>query len=649
MVNSPSPLFCFKVFIRFFLVGLLTLSFSRLLLVLWQFDRVSATDGLWFIMFQGIRFDLISLSFVALIPLLITSIFSWHDNFSKRVSNFNRIYLSIGFGLLVFLEMSTPDFINQYGLRPNVWFVEYLKYPAEVLSMLFHGYFISFILGSLISFAAGYFFYRMNKSWQLEQSVATLNISIPRALLTSFAVFIFLAFSIRSSFGHRPVSPSTVTFSHDQLVNTLAMNSFYSASYAGLKLISESNESKPYQSMPVDKIKAVVRDMMAVNEIDFVSDKIFTLHKNKASVSHKKNLVIILEESLGAYYVESLGGVAVTPNLQALGKEGWWFEQMYATGTRSARGIEAIITDFLPTRSKSTIKRRKSQDHFFTIANLLKEQGYKTDFIYGGDSTFDNMKGFFLANGFDEVFDQYDFTSKQFETSWGVSDEDLFAKLDESLMQKKAEEPFFTFVFTTSNHDPYEYPDNTIEPYQGMARAPESAAKYADFALGKFFEKAKVSEYWKNTVFLVIADHAAKVRGHDLISMETFKIPAVIVGDGIESKNIKRVVSQIDIPPTLLSLIGVEAANPMIGYDLTREDVEKLPQRAIMQYADIQGYRENDHMIVFQPDSEPLQFNILDKKLQKAEKIDPVLLEHAVAFSNLPLYLYENELYHLHE
>jgi hypothetical protein len=115
--------------------------------------------------------------------------------------------------------------------------------------------------------------------------------------------------------------------------------------------------------------------------------------------------VIVLQESLGATYVESLGGLPTTPELEKLSTQGWWFEQMYATGTRSVRGIEAVVSGFMPTPAQSVVKLSLSQQNFYTLASSLKPLGYRTSFVYGGEAHFDNMRSFFTGNDFDEVID----------------------------------------------------------------------------------------------------------------------------------------------------------------------------------------------------------------------------------------------------
>lgn len=152
----------------------------------------------------------------------------------------------------------------------------------------------------------------------------------------------------------------------------------------------------------------------------------------------------MLQESLGAQFVQSLGGKNLAPEFDKLLNQGWSFDQLYATGTRSVRGIEAVVTGFTPTPARAVVKLDKSQHNFFTLAALLQQEGYATQFIYGGESHFDNMKSFFLGNGFADIVDFDDIEQPEFVGSWGASDGDLFRQADKELQQFHLQDkPFF--------------------------------------------------------------------------------------------------------------------------------------------------------------------------------------------------------------
>ena len=465
------------------------------------------------------------------------------------------------------------------------------------------------------------------------------------------AALIICLFAARGTLNHRPLNPALVYFSQDSLVNSLVLNSTYSVAFALKNMGNEKSASNLYGTMLRQQIIDTVKK--ASYRKQFVAGNIPTLAHNKPFVSGvKKNLVIILEESLGARFVGELGGLDITPELDKLYQQGWGFDNLYATGTRSVRGIEAITTGFTPSPSRSVVKLSKSQHNFFSLADVLSQEGYKTQFIYGGESHFDNMKSFFLGNGFNDIVDINHIDNPQFISSWGVSDEDLFNQADKELTKlSNSTEPFFSLVFTSSNHDPFDIPQGKVSLPKG--HNPENykrdlAIKYADYALGKFINKAKTQSYWENTVFLVVADHDVRVFGSEPVPLKSFHIPAVILNSDMKSKRDPRLVSQIDLPVTLMSLLGIDQATPMLGFDLTKS----YPvERAMMQYYDNFAYLENDRAVILMPNQQTSywRYNKQTKIQEKNEQlnVDQTLAEKALAhvlFSNLA---YTEQLYRL--
>ena len=581
-----------NLFKKHMIVGLVLLclwTFSRLLFVSYFYgDRVSAESLFSFIVIQGLRFDIITLGLLIALPITTSVLFSFNQKLSYYWDGVVNSYYLVLFCIAIFMELATPSFIEQFDIRPNYFFVEYLKYPKEVFSMLTKAYALDLAIAAVIVPLGAYVLFRI-----LRTAKPVGDNTWFKAIALAPLVLLLCVACARSSLGPRPANPSKLAVSNDLMVNSLALNSTYSVLYAIYYNSKEAGDVVSYGKMSRVDVVDVVKREMHVASSRFTSTQIPTLHSQQATVKRQRplNLVIVLEESLGAEFEGSLGGLPLTPNLDELAEQGMWFEQMYATGTRSVRGIEAVITGFTPTPARSVVKLQKSQTNFFTIASLLQNQNYATSFIYGGESHFDNMRSFFMGNGFQTVIEQKDYVDPVFKAGWGVSDEDLFNKAHE-YFSGMGDKPFFSLVFSSSNHTPFEYPAGRIEPYDEEFATVNNAVKYADFAVGDFIAKAKKSSYWENTLFLIVADHNSRVFGANLVPIERFHIPALILGKDIKPKKITPIASQIDLIPTLLSLMGIDSVHPAIGRDLTDPKLAALPGRALMQYNSTFAYMQ---------------------------------------------------------
>ena len=634
-----------------YLIGLPLLSISRALLMLWQFDRVAAT-GIWpQMLLQGMRADTIQLGLLSLPLLLLLPIAGFQSGW-KLWRRMGYFWVILSLTLLVFLEAATPGFIAEYDSRPNRIFVEYLKYPNEVFTMLWTGFKIHLFAGIAATALTVFGLSRLLRP-ALAQERPQKNLRF----LVAWPVIVFLCLlSIRSSLDHRPANPALFALSSDSMVNSLILNSTWSVTHAIYGLRHENRSSEIYGAMEKDDIIEqwkLTRSMLHDQRTLLNSEDIPTLVEQKATMRRKKplNLVIILEESLGATFVESLGGVPVTPELEKLKSQGWWFEQLYATGTRSVRGIEAVTTGFLPTPAQAIVKLTLAQSNFAGLAEILGKQGYESEFIYGGESHFDNMRGFFLSNGFSKVTDQNDYKNPVFKGSWGVSDEDLLNKTHERLQEKHKEgKQSFTLVFTSSNHAPFEFPDGRISLYDKEKGTDNNAVKYTDYALGQLMKKARESDYWTDTIFLVVADHDIRVKGESTIPIERFHIPGLILGADIKPRRIKTVASQVDLPTTLLSLLGIDSQHPMVGRDLTQEP-EGLAGRAMMQYEQNYGWMEGQNVVILRSEK-PVAHGIYHPDTKHLEMTDSPakdtgIEKRALAHVLLPSWLYREQRYKL--
>jgi phosphoglycerol transferase MdoB-like AlkP superfamily enzyme len=622
------------------LSALVLLTASRLALVALHWERVHAIERFWRVVPIGLRLDLMTLSWLLLPPTVVLLLCP--PRLGRLAAFAAATYLAALVAVLAFLEAATYPFVTQYDSRPNRVFIEYVIYPHEVAPTLWADHKLALGLGiGAVAVAA----------WAAWRATVRLLVPFPpwswwRLAVVPVAVAL-LVLGARSSLGHRGGNISTAAFSRDHLLNELALNSTYAVGYAlDSQLHHEVDVGKVYGALPRAEAIARVRARSAVAPAAFTSDDVPTLHRQASATPRARpyNLVVLLEESLGAEYVGVLGGMPLTPNFDALAGEGLLFTNLYATGTRTVRGIEAVVCGFLPTPGASVVKLGLAQGGFFTIAELLARRGYATDFIYGGGSNFDNMRGFFLNDGFQRVIDEPAFTAPVFRGTWGVSDEDLVRRANETFVAH-GDRPFFALVLSTSNHPPFEYPAGRIALFEQPANTVHNAMKYADWSIGEFFRLAKAEAYWRNTVFVVVADHNTRVWGADLVPLDRFHIPALVLGAGVAPGRHEGLASQADLTPTVLDLMGLDVESPLMGRDLVAVP-EGMPGHALMQYDLANAYRVGDHVVVHQPYKAPRQFAYEDGRL-RPEALDAELARDALAHVQVPAMLYAERRYRL--
>lgn len=350
----------------------------------------------------------------------------------------------------------------------------------------------------------------------------------------------------------------------------------------------------------------------------------------------KHNVVLILVESLSAEFLSEFGRQDnITPYLDKLSEQSMFFTNFYATGTRTVRGIEAVTMSVPPTPGASIVKRPKNAG-LPNIADIFIENKYDVKFIYGGYSYFDNMRDFFSNNGYG-IVDRSNLSSDEisFANIWGVADEDLFKltikEIDKSYAKNNN---FFHFLLTTSNHRPYDFPDNRIDLKQGRRAA---SVKYTDYAIGEFLETAKTKPWFDNTIFIILADHCASSAGKVSLPVDKYHIPLFIYAPKIiKPQKINHLSSQIDVAPTLYNLLGYE------GKFFGQNMITKNPHRAFMGTYQLLGYLKNDKLAILAPnDFEGKIFSKDDyKPIPKSDKLFEDLIKETSSFYGYGYYYY---------
>jgi phosphoglycerol transferase MdoB-like AlkP superfamily enzyme len=638
-VNTSDYLQTSKILFRWYLYLLAIFTVGRGFLFIYYFDRLATPDtNIWLTFLYGLRMDTIAACALLLFPALLL-----HTSpviLAKISNHVLRGYFLIIVLTAIYMENATLPFINEYDVRPNVIFINYLKYPKEVLTTIWAVYKAElFIAFCMMSFAA-YWFMRSTKT----SFIPVLKIAMWKRLLVLIPVLLVLVLGIRSSFGHRPANQSDAIFSSNRLLNELAKNTIYSVGYAVYSAAYHDVGTKHYGSMSQKEAFERVSLALQIPDGD-IKAPFRRIEKSHFPSKQPKNLVVLLEESLGAQFVGALGGREdMTPNINALSKDSVFFKKLYSNGTRSIRGISGTISGFLPVTGKGVVKRNLSQQNFFTIAQLLKPYGYRTSFFYGGESRFDNMKSWFSGNGFDEIFDQPTYDSSAFHGTWGVDDVSVVEAANTYYKQLSDNgEKFVSVIFSTSNHSPFDFPPGKIELLKNVPeKSVENAIKYADFAIGRFIELAKQSGYYQDTVFLVIADHNIRVYGDDIIPVDMFHIPGMILGGGIQPAEIDSLTTQPDAIATALDFVGIDFSYPILGKSIfsdTKSDI------ALMQFHDIYGLRRGNEVAVLQPDKPAATYTVTEDDHLVLSKHNVELEKDALAFIVTLDLLYNQQLY----
>lgn len=463
----------------------------------------------------------------------------------------------------VYLAATEYLFFEEFDARFNLVAVDYLRYPTEVFGNIDATYPVAAILVAALGLAlvtTGQI-EAVLRRWPRRRS----SVGGRAGALGSNLALLGLALA---SVGFEPAA---TFFTSNRVADEIAANGVIRF-LAALRANDVDYPRLYLQGQPASDRARVVADLSnAGGRFDQLAAGLMTRSfAQDAAGLGRANVVIVVEESLGANHVTALGGDAgLTPQFDALVEQGLLFTRAYATGTRTVRGLEAIVTSFPPIPSESIV-RRPGGENVANLGGVLRAQGYNTRFTYGGYAYFDDMQRFFEGNGF-EVVDRQQMTDVRFANIWGVSDEDLF---DNALRQMDAlatqRKPFLNIILTTSNHKPFTFPANDVGiPTEGGGR--EAGVRYADHALGRFMHEALRRAWSANTVFVVLGDHSARVYGAARIPLATYRVPVLLLAPGrLAPRRDATRMSQLDLAPTLLGLLGLPYSAPFFGRDVLR-------------------------------------------------------------------------------
>jgi phosphoglycerol transferase MdoB-like AlkP superfamily enzyme len=652
MLNKlfPSRFSLLKTFVVIFI----SLSFAlRLVFAIWSYNDVDFSFfNLANTFIIGFLFDIGTISFFA-IPYVIYLLLlpkRWHGSiFDKGVTYFAYSLLLI---IILFSFFAEITFWEEFKNRFNFIAVDYLIYTFEVVKNINESYPIPILVGVII-FLVAILIYYTNRRRAFSKTFQSDTTFKQKIFVSVFWIVIGLIFALF-------VNNKDAEQFENRYNNEIAKTGIYSF-FAAFRS-NELSYTEFYKTIDETKAFNNVKDGLASTNSEFLYPNeplIYRSIKNSDSLHTplQPNVIFICIESLSASYLNSLGGnMNITPTLDSLSQTSLFFTNLYATGTRTVRGMEAITLSIPPTPGRSIVKRNKNQG-LFTIGEIFKQQGYERNFFYGGDGYFDNMNTFFGGNGFNIIDRGRGFLLDKnikakrtnieddevtFENAWGVCDEDIYNKvLKEADKSFEEGTPFFDFIMTTSNHRPFTYPENAIDIPSGTSR--EGAIKYTDYAIHEFIKKAKTKSWYDNTVFVIMADHCASSAGRWNLNIDKYRIPAMIVNlPNVAPQHVETLSSQIDIFPTLFASLNWDYNSNLFGEDIMK--MNKEDERAFIGNYRHLGFFKDHKLLILEDQKRAVYYEWdTDNDDLQPKDINSNMLEETISFYQVADYLYRHE------
>ncbi|SHL62972.1 Phosphoglycerol transferase MdoB [Chitinophaga jiangningensis] len=626
---------------------LLLSTIVRVALLCWAFPVATLSFGnILSILAKGLVFD----SGVAVFFTVAYSIYLLLLPQRLNKTWFNKAFTGFGFFLalliMIFSFFAEFTFWGEYEARFDFIAVDYLLYTYEVINNINQSYPLPLLIGGVLAGTAlltwlaaraGMFRASFQSYTPLRMRLVITGGTIAIAVLHLYLVSNTWAETGKNRYQQELSKAGIYSFGSAYFNNELPYDKYYiqeddKQAFAEMRSLLQSGNSKYLE--PGSSIYRHIADTAA---------------------AVKPNVIMVTIESFSATFMERFGNKErITPVLDSIAKESILFTNMYATGTRTVRGMEALTLAVPPTPGQSIV-RRKNNEGLFSLSTIFGNAGYDRTFFYGGDGYFDNMNQFFGNNGFD-IYDRLrhrlvgdNFPTKRenfpdsavhFENAWGVCDEDIYSAVLKKADEKHAAgKPFFDFVMTVSNHRPFTYPEGKVSIPSHTSR--EGAVQYTDYAIGQFLKQAQQKPWFKNTIIIFVADHCASVAGKNEIEVNKYHIPCIVYNVPNEvPREIPTMCSQLDIYPTLLGILNWSYNSNLYGRDVLAADYQP---RAMISTYQLLGYLEPGKLMILGPQHQAQTFHVKDSTGDlQSQPMDSVLLRKAIANYQTAYTLFKN-------
>ena len=538
------------------------------------------------VMVHGASLDAATAGYLTAFPFLLVLISIWFRKFPLKKILYGYYILAAALISIIFVvDMALYTF---WGFKLDASVFLYIDSPKEALASVSVGFILLRVLAILLLIA-------LNCWVLLKITPSVLNATRKRIAGTAGMLLLggVLFIIIRGGVTESTSNIGQVYFSNEPFLNHSAVNPDFS-------LLSSMGKSQDFASefnfFDEEKRAALFDGLYPTTDGDSIIQVLNT---------KRPNILIILMEGFGGAFVEPLGGLPdVTPHFNRLSKEGVFFTNCYANSFRTDRGTVCTFSGYLGLPTASVMKIPAKSRTLPAIAEGLSKAGYKTDFLYGGDINFTNMKSYLLSTGYQRLTANTDFSlAEQTSNAWGVNDDITFEYLYNQLRNRKEEGPWHTAFLTLSSHEPFEVPYHRLED-----KIPNAFA-YTDECLGKFIDRLKQTPAWKDLLVICLPDHGFYYPREGSNAMPRFyHIPLLWLGGAVKQPmQVDKIMNQTDLAATLLGQLGLEHTAFTFSRNVLGSDY-KYPF-AFYSFNNGFSFRDSTGVTVFDNNSGSILFN----------------------------------------
>jgi phosphoglycerol transferase MdoB-like AlkP superfamily enzyme len=596
--------------LRFFLFWMLFFVVDKalFLLVFYQnIENIPLTEVLG-TFYHAVPIDLSMTAYMSAAPLIFL-VFMWFKGDKTVRLNWIKTYTLVLTVIFSILSIVNFNIYREWGTKLNAKAFGFaFSAPNEALASGASSPIVPSLVALVALITFGFFLIKrlIPLSMNLQYSPIVLKIVVS-ILLMGFN-FLF----IRGGVGVSTMNQSKAYFSDDAILNQAAVNTEWNliSSILASRKVNRNN----YNVMPAEEATKIVSDLYAVQK-----DTTINILNTK-----RPNVILIIMESFTADLTKVLGQEdGITPQFDSLVNKGVLFSKIYSTGNRTDKGIVGTLAGYPSLAAGNMVNFPNKFQRIPAISQDFKKQGYSTSFFYGGESEFDNYKAFIISHDYTQLIDKNDFEKKDMNSKWGAYDGLVFNRQLAQLNHTR--QPFFSTQMTLTNHEPFEVPGAYKFGNTTNITKFKSTAFYTDSCINSFLSQAKLQPWYKNTLFIFIADHGhiyPKER-YDVAIPERYHIPLLFYGDVIKKefrgKSFDNIGSQADLAATLLKQLKINTKHYPWSKDLLNPYTKPF---AFFSWDNGMGFIDSKHCVTFDNVGKRILYNSQAKdKTKTAETL----------------------------